>query len=108
MAPLVLFRIVCGVPGGSIAQGNDRLDVVVRQTLAQPMGVERLVTDEGQARDAGHECVKACDVVMLAWQEHEADQIAERIDERRNLRRQPAARFADGLILGPPFAPVPC
>jgi len=28
---------------------------------------------------------------MLAWQEHEADQIAERIDERRNLRRQPAA-----------------
>jgi hypothetical protein len=46
--------------------------------------------------------------VTLTRQQHEADQIAERIDERRNLRRQAAARFADGLILSPPFAPVPC
>jgi hypothetical protein len=58
--------------------------------------------------DAGHENVKAGDVVTLARQEHEAHQIAERIDERRNLRRQAAARLADGLILSPPFAPVPC
>jgi hypothetical protein len=59
-------------------------------------------------QDAGHESVKAGDVVPLAWQEHEADQIAERIDDHRDLRRQAAARFADGLILSPPFAPVPC
>jgi hypothetical protein len=44
----------------------------------------------------------------LTGQEHEADQIAERIDDHRDLRRQAAARFADGLILSPPFAPVPC
>jgi hypothetical protein len=44
----------------------------------------------------------------LAGQQHEADQIAERIDDHRDLRRQAAARFADGLILSPPFAPVPC
>src|SRR4029077_10842932 len=48
------------------------------------------------------------DVVPLAWQENEADQIAERIYDDRDLRRQAAARFADGLILSPPFAPVPC
>ena len=58
--------------------------------------------------DTGHESVKADDVVPLARQEHEADQIAERIDDHRDLRRQAAARFADGLILSPPFAPVPC
>jgi hypothetical protein len=58
--------------------------------------------------DAGHESVKAGDVVPLAWQEHEADQIAERIYDDRDFRRQAAARFADGLILSPPFAPVPC
>jgi hypothetical protein len=44
----------------------------------------------------------------LARQQHEADEIAERVDERCNLRRQAAARLADGLILSPPFAPVPC
>jgi hypothetical protein len=46
--------------------------------------------------------------VTLTRQEHEANQIAERIDERCNLGRQAAARLADGLILSPPFAPVPC
>jgi hypothetical protein len=46
--------------------------------------------------------------VPLARQQHEAHQIAERVDERCNLRRQAAARLADGLILSPPFAPVPC
>jgi hypothetical protein len=44
----------------------------------------------------------------LTRQEHEAHQIAERIDERHDLGRQPAPRFADGLIESPPFAPVPC
>ena len=44
----------------------------------------------------------------LARQEHEADHIAERIYDHRDLRRQAATRFANGLILSPPFAPVPC
>jgi hypothetical protein len=43
-----------------------------------------------------------------AAQEHKASKIAERIDQRHNLGRQPAARVADGLIVSPPFAPVPC
>ena len=108
VAPLVLFRVMCGVPGGTLAQRNDSLDACASQMLAQPVGIERLVADAGEAGDAGDENVKAGDVVTLARQEHEADQIAERIDERRNLRRQAAARLADGLILSPPFAPVPC
>ncbi len=72
------------------------------------MSIERLVADQSQASEAGRENVKARDVVAIARQQHEADQIAERIDERRNLRRPAAARLADGLILSPPFAPVPC
>jgi hypothetical protein len=43
--------------------------------------------------DAGHENVKAGDVVPLAWQEHEADQIAEPIYDDRDLRRQAGTRF---------------
>jgi hypothetical protein len=34
---------------------------------------------------AGHESVEAADVAPLARQEHEADQIAERIDDHRDL-----------------------
>ena len=72
------------------------------------MGVERLVADKGQTVDASHKSIEARDVVAIARQQHEAGLIAERIDDRRNLRRPAAARFADGLFLSPPFAPVPC
>jgi hypothetical protein len=108
MAPLVFFRIMRGVSGGALAQRDDRLDACAGQALAQPAGIECLVADESQAGDAGHENIKAGDVVTLPRQEHEAYQIAERVDERCNLRRQAAARLADGLIVSPPFAPVPC
>jgi hypothetical protein len=108
MPPLVFFSVMLGISAGSLAERNDRLHVVGAQSFAQPAGIKSLVADQGQAMDAGHESVKAGDVVPLAWQEHEADQIAERIDDDRDLRRQAAARFADGLILSPPFAPVPC
>jgi hypothetical protein len=97
-----------GVSSGAFAQRNDRFDVPGSQPLAQPVSVERLVADDGQAGDAGHENIEAGDVVTLTRQEHEANQITERIDERCNLGRQAAARLADGLILSPPFAPVPC
>lgn len=108
VAPLVLFRVMRGVSSGPLAQRNDRLDASAGQALAQPAGIECLVADKSQAGDAGHENVKAGDVVTLARQEHEAHQIAKRIDERRNLRGQAAARLADGLILSRPFAPAPC
>jgi hypothetical protein len=40
----------------------------------------------------------------MARQQHEADQIAERIYDGRDLRRPTAARFANGLFL----SPCPC
>jgi hypothetical protein len=72
------------------------------------MGIEGLIADHGETGNTGHENVKACDVVLLAWQQHEADEVAERVDQRRNLRRQATARLAYGLVASPPFAPVPC
>jgi len=108
MPPLVFFAVVLGVSAGASAERNDGLGVVGAQSLAQPAGVKSLVAYQGQAMDAGHESLETGDVMPLAGQQHEADQIAERIDDHRDLRRQAAARFADGLILSPPFAPVPC
>jgi len=108
MPPLVFFSVVLGVSARPLAQRNHGLRVVGAQSLAQPTSVKSLVADQGQTMDAGHENLEAFDVMPLTGQKHEADQIAERIDDHRDLRRQAAARFADGLILSPPFAPVPC
>ena len=108
VAPLVLFRVMRGCPVVPSRSGmTASMPPLVKRSRSQP-AIQRLVADKSQAGDAGHENVKAGDVVTLARQEHEAHQIAKRIDERRNLRGQAAARLADGLILSPPFAPVPC
>ena len=108
MAPPVFLPVVRGMPACPLAKRDDSFDMSSRQALAQPMGVERFVSDKGQAINAGHENVKTRDIVAMARQQHEADQIAKRIDERRDLRRRTTARFANGLFLSPPFAPVPC
>ena len=67
-----------------------------------------VVGDESIKIDARDERLDADAVVTLAGQQDKARLIAQRIDERDNLGRQPAARPADGLILSPPFAPAPC
>ena len=48
MAPLVLFSVMRGVSSGPFAQRNDRFDVPASQTLAQPVGIERLVADKAR------------------------------------------------------------
>lgn len=108
MTPLVFVPVMRGMPTAALAKRNDGLNMSPRQALAQPVGVERLVADQGQTVDASHKSIEAGDVMTIARQQHETDQIAERIDDRRDLRRPATARFADGLFLSPPFAPVPC
>ena len=108
MPPLVFFSVMLGISAGFLAERNDRVHVLGAQSFAQPAGIKSLIADQGQAMDASHESIKADDVVPLARQEHETDQVAERIDDHRDLGRQATARFSDGLILSPPFAPVPC
>lgn len=73
-----------------------------------PVDIECLVGQEGLEIDAGEQGGHADAVVALAGQENEAAEIAERVDQRDDFRRQSAARPAYGLILSPPFAPVPC
>src|SRR4029453_19654064 len=75
---LYFFRVMRGVSGGALAQRDDRLDACAGQAFAQPAGIEGLVADESQAGDAGHENIKAGDVVTLPRQEPEAYQIPTR------------------------------
>ena len=75
---------------------------------ADPVDVEGLVGQQGLEVDPLDQRRNADAVVALAGKQQEARQVAERIDERDDFRRQPASRSADGLILSPPLAPVPC
>lgn len=72
----------------------------------QPIGIERLVRQQRVKRDALDQRGDAFHVVGLPRQQQEPHQIAKRIDQRHDLRRQPTARAPDGLSLSPPFAPV--
>jgi hypothetical protein len=87
---------------------NDGQGASFIESGAQGVLVERLVGDESIKTDARYKRLDPDAIVPLARQQDEARQIAQRIDERDDLGRQPAARPADGLILSPPFAPAPC
>jgi hypothetical protein len=71
---------------------HPRIDAEVA-AMKKTVRVERLVADEGQAIDASHRSIEARDVVAMARQQHEADQIAERIYDGGDLRRPTAARI---------------
>ena len=108
MTPAVLVSVVPGMPARPLAKRDDSLDLSGLQALAQPPRIERLIADEGQALDANHKSIEAGDVMAMARQQHEADHVAERVDDRGDLGRRTTARFTNRLFLSPPFAPVPC
>ena len=108
MAPFV-HREVARDRAHPIGLGwNDGHGASAVQFGADPVDVEGLVGQQGLEVDPLDQRRNADAVVALAGKQQEARQVAERIDERDDFRRQPASRSADGLILSPPLAPVPC
>ena len=87
---------------------DDRDRAAIVQQGGQPIDVEGFVGQERPKMETVDDRLDADAIVPLAGHEDEADQIAERVDQRQDFGRQTAARSADGLILSPPLAPVPC
>jgi hypothetical protein len=73
----------------------------------QGVCVEGRVGDQAAEVDRFDQRRDADSIEPVARQQDEADQIAERISERQDLRRPAALGPADGLALSPPFAPWP-
>src|SRR5260370_32587412 len=73
-----------------------------------PFVVEALVADQRTDGEAMEQRLRADTVMTLSRQEDATCKVAQRIDQRHDLGRPPAAGASDGLILSPPFAPVPC
>jgi len=106
MSPLIHLGIVRNRRLAIRLGGDHGERSSLAQFCAQGVAVERFIGDEGRQIDACDERLHA--VVALAGKKNEAGQIAQRVDERNDLGRQAAPRFADGLIVSPPFAPVAC
>src|SRR5215212_922848 len=71
-----------------------------------PVHIERLVAEQGVEIQTLDQRRHTDGVVPLARQQHEAHQVAERVDQGDDLGGQAAARASDGLGLGPPLAPL--
>jgi hypothetical protein len=87
--------------------GNDRLDVVGLEEVAEGIGVVTFVgekfADAGDQADAGfrHHAIG-----RVAGREDEDPGTAKAVDDRMNLAVAAAFGEADRLFLGPPFPPL--
>ena len=101
MSPFVHLGVV---RNGGFAVRLGRYDgnrTALVQLGAQLIIVEGFVGDKRLQVDILDQRLGTDAVMALTRQEHKASKIAERIDQRHNLGRQPAARVADGLIVSP-------
>jgi hypothetical protein len=87
---------------------DDRSGTSLIQFEAQPIDIEGFVSQERIELNIFDQRLDTDAVMTLPRQKDEAHEIAEGIDQCHDLGRQAAARAADGLILSPPLAPVPC
>jgi hypothetical protein len=108
MTPLVHVEVARDALGTIGLGRNDGTSAACIEFGTNGVAVESLVRDERADLDAGDQGFDTNGVMPLTRQQHKARQIAERIDQSDDFGRQPAAGAADGLILSPPFAPVPC
>ena len=106
VSPFVGCGIVGDVQDAVAFCWNDGIGPSAKQLGAQVVCIKGLVGHqgvEGQPFDQGRH---PDNFTALTRQKHEAHQVAERVCQRQNLRRQPAFRAPDRLISSPPFAPL--
>src|SRR3954453_1135659 len=78
---------------------NDRGGAPIVEFPPQPVGVERLVAQQGIEADTFDERSNTHAIVALPWQQDEADEVAQGVDQRDYFGRQTASRASDGIIL---------
>ena len=106
VAPFVHLGVIVDLGFAVLAWRDDRLCLAPRHVRTQPVGVKGLVGEQSVKCQPLDQRPDAHDVVALPRHQDEAPQIAQRIDQSRDLGRQPAFRSPNGLSLSPPLAPV--
>lgn len=90
MTPFIFLSVVAVGAFGSLSRRDDRLGDVTREELSLFVGVESFVTEKRAASYAVHELVDEIDVVTLAGNQGEGDEISQGVDECADLCRQSA------------------
>jgi len=78
--------------------GNHGRDFPLRESVDEWISVVGLVSDQGLRIGAFNQVLRASQIVDLSRREHQIGGIAQGINKSVDLRRQPAARSADGLV----------
>lgn len=107
MAPFVHFCIERQRLGATWMLRDDDLGAALIEVCNDDIAVEGLVGDQRVKREAIDQRRHAHAVEAMTGQEHEADEIAQRVGQREDLGGHAALGAADGLVLSPPFAPWP-
>ena len=81
------------------------LGPAVVHVFDDPVGIKSFVGDQAAEFDILDQGREADGVKAVAGQKDKPHQIPERVGQRENFGGPATLRFADGLILGPPFAP---
>ena len=76
---------------------DDRGDLALREGVDERIGIISLVADQGLWVGVFDQRLGASQIVVLSGRQHQRDGIAQRIDERMDLRGQSAARAPDRL-----------
>ena len=108
VTPLIHFEIA---RNGLLSIGfgrNNRLRATLVQVQAKGIVVESFVGQQSVEIETLQDRLGTDAVMALAGQQGKANQISQSIHQGQDLGGQAASRTADGLILSPPFAPVPC
>jgi hypothetical protein len=105
MTPFVDVLVDIDRLGAPLMLRDDDLRPAFVQVFDDPVGIESLVGDQAAEFDILNQGRDADGIEAVAGQKDKPHQIAERVGQREDFGGPAPLRLADGLILGPPFAP---
>jgi hypothetical protein len=105
VAPFVDLLVDVERLGSPLMLRDDDLGLAFVQVFDDPVGIKSLVGDQATEFDIFDQRRDADGVEAVAGQKDKPHQIPERVGQREDFGGPATLRLADGLILGPPFAP---
>ena len=108
MAPAIHHEIALDKVLAASLRRNDSQSPALIEIEPQGIAVEGFIGEQGGEIQVLQDRLHPDTVMTVPRPEGEAHQITQSIDQGQDLGGQAATGPANGLILRPPFAPVPC
>jgi hypothetical protein len=105
VAPFVDVLVDIERLGAPLMLRDDDLRLAFVQVFDDPVGIKGLVGDQAAEFDILDQGCDADGVEAVAGQQDKPHQVPKRVGQREDFGGPAALRLADGLVLGPPFAP---